>query len=164
MKKYNYFSLVIMSILLTQRRNSQSIIMAHFMLSEVFPEKPKWFSTHNTQQKLLVSIFPNFPFASFTCTAAISLYLFSIAAVTNDHKPSEFFRPHMAESPKPSRLGWVLCWEQGWNQSVIWSEILSGRSGSESASRFIQIVGSIHFQSYQREVPVSLMTVDMGLF
>lgn len=87
MKKYNYFSLVIMSILLTQRRNSQSIIMAHFMLSEVFPEKPKWFSTHNTQQKLLVSIFPNFPFASFTCTAAISLYLFSIAAVTNDHKP-----------------------------------------------------------------------------
>ena len=139
--------------------------MAHFTLSEIFPGIPKWFSVHNAQQKFLVSTLPIFPSASFTGTAAISLYLFSVVAVTNDHKTSDFLKsPLLIWKPKVQQawLGILLGIRLKSRCQLAW--ILSGSSGAESASRFIQVVRSIQCQSYQREVPVSLLAVDMGLF
>lgn len=61
-----------------------SISMAHFMLSEIFSGMPEGFPIHSAQGKFL-SHSPSFPLL-LTRTEVVSRYLFSIVAVTNDHK------------------------------------------------------------------------------
>lgn len=70
----------------------------------------------------------------------------------------------LSESPKPSRHRWVFFWAPCWNQGVSHPGIVSGGSRAECASRFLWVVGSIQFQTHQKESPVFWLAVDTGLF